>query len=128
MWLAVAFSAGLALGGSFGVLAGLRRSGSTGRLRLNAVLNATSTHGPGLANRMAVITMFYCGWTGLIGAVRGQDDTANAAVAGALAGATFKANSGPLKALATWKTIGKYGLVCSGIYTAADVAFREGYL
>lgn len=47
---------GMMLGGSYGVLAGLKKGGATPRLFANTMLNSCAAHGPALANRCAVIS------------------------------------------------------------------------
>ncbi|CEL92352.1 unnamed protein product [Vitrella brassicaformis CCMP3155] len=114
----LAYASGLAVGGGYGLVMGLRKGGATSRLFFNSVLNSTSTHGPALANQCAVIAGFYVGFNNLIGWVRGADDIGNAAIAGALAGGLFKITT-------SWKAAIRYSLVATGVFTGIDYVFKQ---
>eukprot|EP00922_Rhytidocystis_sp_ex-Travisia-forbesii_P038450 GHVS01057274.1.p1 GENE.GHVS01057274.1~~GHVS01057274.1.p1 ORF type:complete len:200 (-),score=26.32 GHVS01057274.1:190-717(-) len=116
----LAYGTGTIIGGSYGLIVGLRRGGATRKLFLNSVLNSTTTHGPGLANQAAVITMFYCGFNNLIQLVTDTDEVLNSTLAGALSGGVFKLGS-------SWLTAAKFSAASAGIFTALDFGFRHGY-
>eukprot|EP00747_Dinoflagellata_sp_TGD_P165052 gnl/TRDRNA2_/TRDRNA2_185840_c0_seq1.p1 gnl/TRDRNA2_/TRDRNA2_185840_c0~~gnl/TRDRNA2_/TRDRNA2_185840_c0_seq1.p1 ORF type:complete len:170 (+),score=27.01 gnl/TRDRNA2_/TRDRNA2_185840_c0_seq1:115-624(+) len=116
------YGLGLFSGGAYGFLLGIRQGGVTWKLYLNSVLNSCSRYGPALSNQSAIITMYYVTFNNLVGWVRGADDMGNAAVAGALGGALYKA------AGRSWQAIGKYSAISTGIFCSFDYAMRSGYI
>ena len=86
----------LTLGGTWGMVEGLRRSPASAppKLRLNSVLNSVTRRGPFLGNSAGVIAMVYNGVNSTIGYYRGRHDSANSIVAGALSGMLFKSTKG----------------------------------
>merc|ERR1719152_843714 len=98
------YGLGLASGGSYGFLMGLRQGGATKKLFVNSVLNSCSRYGPGMGNQAAIITMYYVSFNNLISWIRGADDIGNAASSGAIAGALYKV------AGRSWEAMGKYAV------------------
>eukprot|EP00303_Exanthemachrysis_gayraliae_P000206 CAMPEP_0206011454 /NCGR_PEP_ID=MMETSP1464-20131121/13241_1 /ASSEMBLY_ACC=CAM_ASM_001124 /TAXON_ID=119497 /ORGANISM="Exanthemachrysis gayraliae, Strain RCC1523" /LENGTH=264 /DNA_ID=CAMNT_0053385119 /DNA_START=20 /DNA_END=815 /DNA_ORIENTATION=+ len=91
-----AYLLGLVSGGSYGVYTGLRDStGQLRRLRINAVLNATSRHGPTLGNQLGVVAMMYSGLESLACSLRDEDDVLNAVGAGSVTGVLYRMSAGP---------------------------------
>jgi import inner membrane translocase subunit TIM23 len=91
-----AYLLGLVVGGSYGLYEGMRDSaGQIRRLRINAVLNATSRHGPMLGNQLGVIGMMYSGIDAAAEAIRGEDDLLNQLGAGTLTGVLYRMSAGP---------------------------------
>jgi len=86
----------LMLGGTWGMVEGLRRSPASAppKIRLNSVLNTMTRRGPFLGNSAGVIAMVYNGINSTIGHYRGRHDSANSIVAGALSGMLFKSSRG----------------------------------
>ncbi|CAJ1359246.1 unnamed protein product, partial [Effrenium voratum] len=116
------YGGGLLTGGFYGGLLGIRQGGATPKLFVNSVLNSCSRYGPALANQSAIITMYYVAFNGLITTVRGSDDPANAAGAGAFAGALYKVAS------RSWESVGKYSAASCAIFTGIDFLMRSGVL
>eukprot|EP00124_Ichthyophonus_hoferi_P004914 Ihof_evm4s610 gene=Ihof_evmTU4s610 len=89
----IAYLAGSAMGGAWGIAEGLRNPQVvTRRLKINSVLNSITRRGPFLGNFGAVLALMYTfADEGLIRARGGQDDVINTVAAGALTGALFKA-------------------------------------
>lgn len=88
---------GLAVGGLWGCLEGLRnrQNLSTTRLRINQLLNAVTSRGPFVANNAAVLALLYNGIHGaVINAGDGGHGVGTATVSAALAGAVFRASKG----------------------------------
>ena len=86
--------AGLVSGGGYGVFEGLKSSqGERQRIRINAVLNSTGKHGPGLGNSVAALGMMFSGLESIAYNVRGEDDLLNVIGAGALTGGIFKSQA-----------------------------------
>eukprot|EP00921_Rhytidocystis_pertsovi_P023640 GHVQ01037887.1.p1 GENE.GHVQ01037887.1~~GHVQ01037887.1.p1 ORF type:complete len:175 (+),score=26.02 GHVQ01037887.1:168-692(+) len=117
----LAYGTGTLFGGTYGLAKGLRKGGATPKLFMNSLLNSCTTYGPSLANKAAVITIFYTGFNNLIQLATGQDEILNSTAAGALAGAMFKTGT-------TWRAAGKYSLASAGLFTCVDAAFRYGYV
>lgn len=92
----VTYLSALTLGGTWGMIEGLRRSPADAppKLRLNSVLNSMTRRGPFLGNSAGVIAMVYNGINSTIGYYRGRHDSANSVVAGALSGMLFKSTRG----------------------------------
>lgn len=105
----------LALGGSYGVVEGLRRSGPSDsfKLRLNTVLNAVTRRGPFLGNSGAVVAIIYNGINSTIGALRGRHDVFNSVGSGVLAGVLFKSTRGPRSAAVSGGIAGSAALLWS---------------
>lgn len=92
----VTYLSALTLGGTWGMIEGLRRSPSNAppKLRLNSVLNSMTRRGPFLGNSAGIVAMVYNGINSTIGYYRGRHDSANSVVAGALSGMLFKSTRG----------------------------------
>lgn len=92
----VTYLSALTLGGTWGMIEGLRRSPADAppKLKLNSVLNSMTRRGPFLGNSAGVIAMVYNGINSTIGYYRGRHDSANSIVAGALSGMLFKSTRG----------------------------------
>lgn len=92
----VTYLSALTLGGTWGMVEGLRRSPATAppKLKLNSVLNSMTRRGPFLGNSAGVIAMVYNGINSTIGYYRGRHDSVNSIVAGALSGMLFKSTKG----------------------------------
>lgn len=86
----------LTIGGTWGMIEGLRRSPASApsKIRLNSVLNSMTRRGPFLGNSGGVIAMVYNGINSTIGYYRGRHDSTNSIVAGALSGMLFKSSRG----------------------------------
>ncbi|KAF2113282.1 Tim17/Tim22/Tim23/Pmp24 family-domain-containing protein [Lophiotrema nucula] len=92
----VSYLTALSIGGTWGMVEGLRKTSPTmsPRLRLNGVLNSVTRRGPFLGNSAGVVAMVYNGINSTIGSFRGKHDMTNSVVAGALSGAIFKSTRG----------------------------------
>ncbi len=92
----VTYLSALTLGGTWGMIEGLRRSPTSAppKIRLNSVLNSVTRRGPFLGNSAGIIAMVYNGINSTIGYYRGRHDSANSIVAGALSGMLFKSSRG----------------------------------
>ena len=92
----ITYLSALTLGGTWGMIEGLRKSPATAppKLRLNSVLNSMTRRGPFLGNSAGVIAMVYNGINSTIGYYRGRHDSVNSIVAGALSGMLFKSTKG----------------------------------
>lgn len=89
------YLAGLTLGGAYGMMEGLKKSGGVApRVRLNTTLNSITRRGPGVGNAVGVIAMMYNGTNSLIDYSRGTHDVFNSLAAGAISGAIFKCTAG----------------------------------
>eukprot|EP00435_Cladocopium_sp_Y103_P064783 s2413_g26.t1 len=117
--IGLTYGAGLLTGGFYGGLLGIRQGGATPKLFLNSVLNSCSRYGPALANQSAIITMYYVMFNGLISTLR-SDDTFNSALAGASAGALYKAASRSVE------SIGRYSVAGCAFFTGIDYLMRTG--
>lgn len=87
---------GLGIGGAYGLQEGLRNlpPNSSGRLKLNTVLNHITKRGPFLGNSAGVLALTYNLIDSSIDAIRGKHDDLNSLGAGALAGALFRSSAG----------------------------------
>lgn len=87
---------GLGLGGAYGFFEGLKNlpANSSGKLKLNTILNHITKRGPFLGNNAGVLALTYNLFDSTIDGLRGKHDAANSVVAGALAGALFKSTKG----------------------------------
>ncbi|KAL8894425.1 MAG: hypothetical protein Q9192_004332 [Flavoplaca navasiana] len=92
----VTYLSALTLGGSYGMIEGLKRTPASAppKIRLNSVLNSITRRGPFLGNSAGIIAMVYNGINSTIGYYRGKHDSANSVVAGALSGMLFKSTRG----------------------------------
>ncbi|KAL2052866.1 hypothetical protein ABVK25_006806 [Lepraria finkii] len=92
----VTYLSALTLGGTWGMIEGLRRSPASAppKLRLNSVLNSMTRRGPFMGNSAGIIAMVYNGINSTFGYYRGRHDTANSIAAGALSGMLFKSTKG----------------------------------
>ena len=92
----VTYLSALTMGGTWGMVEGLRKSPASAppKLRLNSVLNSMTRRGPFLGNSAGVIAMVYNGINSTIGYYRGRHDSVNSVVAGALSGMLFKSTKG----------------------------------
>ena len=92
----VTYLSALTMGGTWGMIEGLRKSPASAppKLRLNSVLNSMTRRGPFLGNSAGVIAMVYNGINSTIGYYRGRHDSANSIVAGAMSGMLFKSTKG----------------------------------
>lgn len=104
----ITYLSALTIGGAWGLAEGLNKSQGvqSGKLRLNAVLNAVTRRGPFLGNNAGVIAMVYNGINSTIGHYRGRHDAANSIAAGALSGAIFKSTRGPRQMLISAGLVG----------------------
>lgn len=110
---------GLVGGGSYGLYEGMRDSaGQIRRLRINAVLNATSRHGPMLGNQLGVIGMMFSGLETAASAARGEDDMLNPIGAATLTGVLYKMGSGPRAATVA-------GVIGGGLVAAVTLAGKQ---
>ena len=92
----VTYLSALTIGGTWGLIEGLRRSpaNAPAKLKLNSVLNSVTRRGPFLGNSAGVIAMVYNGVNSTIGYYRGRHDSANSVIAGAISGILFKSSRG----------------------------------
>ncbi|KAL8732093.1 MAG: hypothetical protein Q9166_003047 [cf. Caloplaca sp. 2 TL-2023] len=92
----VTYLSALTLGGSYGMIEGLRRTPASAppKIRLNSVLNSITRRGPFLGNSAGIIAMVYNVINSTIGYYRGKHDSANSVLAGALSGMLFKSTRG----------------------------------
>jgi len=89
------YMAGLTVGGTWGLLEGLRNpDGRTMKLRLNSVLNGMTRRGPFLANSLGVVALMYCSVNTAIEKARGTEDMYNSIAAAVTTGAVFKSTGG----------------------------------
>ena len=119
----ITYLSALTLGGTWGMIEGLRKSPATAppKLRLNSVLNSMTRRGPFLANSAGVIAMVYNGINSTIGYYRGRHDSVNSIVAGALSGMLFKSTKGVRPMMISG------GLVASaaGVWAVSFIAVRS---
>lgn len=115
-----AYLTGAVIGGVVGLRTAMQESaGKTGRLRINAILNATGKRGALLANSMGILALvFSLSETSLHNFTK-DDGATNYAAAGALAGAIFKSTRG-LPVAAMWAAGG------AAVAVGAVYASREG--
>lgn len=94
-----AYIVGQTIGGSWGLVEGLRHpEGTSSRLRINCILNACTKRGPYVANSFAALAFLYNSIDGGAGMLRGgDDDSINSIVAGGLTGLLFKSTAGVKK-------------------------------
>lgn len=88
---------GLGVGGSWGLLDGLRNPLGRGsrRLRMNCILNACTARGPFIANSLGMVALLYnLLHGGIIQAREGKADVASAVGSAGLAGLIFKSTAG----------------------------------
>lgn len=87
---------GLGIGGAYGLQEGLNNlpANSTGKLKLNTVLNHITKRGPFLGNSAGVLALTYNLVDSSIDYFRGKHDDFNSLAAGALTGAIFKSSAG----------------------------------
>ncbi|KAI4162174.1 MAG: hypothetical protein LQ342_004194 [Letrouitia transgressa] len=118
----VTYLTALTLGGTYGMVEGLRRSPASAppKLRLNSVLNSVTRRGPFLGNSAGIIAMVYNGVNSIIGHFRGKHDSANSIVAGALSGMLFKSTRGVRPMMISG------GLVAgaAGVWAVSDALLR----
>jgi mitochondrial import inner membrane translocase subunit TIM23 len=114
------YLAGAAAGGAVGLASAVRVSaGKTGKLRLNAVLNATGKRGALAANSMGVLALTFSLSETALHNITKEDSVANYAAAGAAAGALFKSTRG-LRTAGIWAAGG------AAVAVGAIYASREG--
>jgi import inner membrane translocase subunit TIM23 len=88
---------GLGLGGSWGLLDGLKNPLGRGsrRLRVNCILNACTARGPFVANNLGMLALLYnLVHGGVIHVREGKADMMSAVGSAGLAGAVFKSTAG----------------------------------
>ncbi|GEQ72137.1 hypothetical protein JCM33374_g5823 [Metschnikowia sp. JCM 33374] len=87
---------GLGVGGAYGMQEGLSNlpANSTGKLKLNTVLNHITKRGPFLGNSCGVLALIYNIFDSTIDHFRGKHDDFNSLAAGALTGALFRSSAG----------------------------------
>ena len=92
----VCYLSALTMGGTWGMIEGLRRSPANAppKLKLNSILNSATRRGPFLGNSAGVIAMVYNGVNSTIGYYRGRHDSVNSIAAGAISGMMFKSTRG----------------------------------
>ena len=116
-----AYGSGLAIGGTWGFLEGLRRGGENRRLFFNSIANGCATRGPFIANQMGIMTIFYVASYNLAGWVTSEDDPFRAAGAGAVSGALFKSFAG-------WQLAGKYSAAGAVVFSGIDYVVKNRLL
>lgn len=122
-----AYLVGLVAGGSFGLYEGMQQSaGQIRRLRINAVLNATSRHGPMLGNKLGVIAMMYSMLEASACAFRDEDDVFNAVGAATATGVLYMSGSGPRAA--TIAGVAGGGLAAAVTLGAKQLGEHAGFL
>lgn len=107
---------GLATGGLWGLVDGLRNPQGSGsrRLRINCILNACTARGPFLGNSLGIVALMYNGIHGAVIKARGDREDFMSAVAAATAsGAIFKSTAGIKKCL-----------MGGGVFGSAMLAFQ----
>ncbi len=97
------YISGLAAGGAWGLVDGLRNEAGarSARLRLNCIVNSCTARGPFAANNVAILALLYNLIHG--GAIRargGKYDWASATASAGLAGAIYKSTSGSIRTIA----------------------------
>lgn len=88
---------GLATGGLWGLVDGVRNPQGSGsrRLRINCILNACTARGPFLGNSLGIVALLYNGLHGaLIKARNDRDDIWGSVAAAVASGAIFKSTAG----------------------------------
>jgi import inner membrane translocase subunit TIM23 len=105
------YLSGLALGGAWGFLEGLRNSpGNSFKLRLNSVLNSCTRRGPFLANSLGILSIMYVGGERSLATLRDKYDALNSIGAATIAGMLFKSTAG-LRAIGFSGLIGGGGMM-----------------
>lgn len=87
----------LSLGGAYGFFEGIKNipQGTTsGKLRLNTILNHVTKRGPFLGNNAGVLAITYNCVNGVISLFRGKHDNYSTLAAGFITGAIFKSSKG----------------------------------
>lgn len=108
------YMGGLALGGSWGLLDGLRNPAGRGsrRLRWNCILNGCTARGPFVANHLAIVALLYnLMHGGLIRWRNGKEDISGAVGSAMAAGLLFKSTKG-------WRTAGLTSLAFGALMGA----------
>lgn len=87
---------GLGVGGAYGMREGLANlpANSSGKLKLNTVLNHITKRGPFLGNSCGVLALIYNITDSTIDNIRGKHDDLNSLAAGAFTGALFRSSAG----------------------------------
>lgn len=88
---------GLALGGTWGLIDGLKNpvGKASRRLRINCILNACTSRGPFLANNLAMLALLYnLVHGGIVQAREGKADLASSVGSAGLAGLVYKSTAG----------------------------------
>ncbi|PJF19412.1 Tim17 domain-containing protein [Paramicrosporidium saccamoebae] len=90
------YLSGLAVGGSWGLLDGLRNpAGRTTRLRLNCILNSMTARGPFVANNLGILALLYnLVHGGVVKAREGRYDLASEVGSAVTAGVIYKSTKG----------------------------------
>lgn len=115
-----AYLTGAITGGLVGLRSALQESaGKAGRLRVNAILNATGKRGALLANSMGVLALMFSLTETSLHNFTKEDDVVNYAAAGAVAGAVFRSTRG--LPIATMWAAGGAAVAVGAVY-----ASREG--
>ena len=115
-----AYLGGIALGGTYGAIEGLRNSPSNKfKIRLNSFLNAAGKRGSRAGNAFAVIAMFFSASESLFENFeiekytgRGTSDVAYPVLAGAFTGFLYKATSRRPRIMALYTIMGGGTLAC----------------
>jgi len=115
-----AYLGGIALGGAYGAIEGLRNTPSTKfKIRLNSFLNAAGKRGSRAGNAFAVIAMFFSASEALFENFeiekytgRGTSDVAYPVLAGAFTGFLYKATSRRPRIMALYTIIGGGSIAC----------------
>ena len=107
---------GLATGGLWGLVDGLRNPQGNGsrRLRINCILNACTARGPFLGNSLGIVALLYNSLHGaVIKARNDRDDMVGSVAAATASGAIFKSTAGIRKCL-----------MGGGVFGTAMLAFQ----
>lgn len=107
---------GLATGGLWGLVDGLRNPQGSGsrRLRINCILNACTARGPFMGNSLGIVALLYNGLHGaVIKARNDREDMWGAVAAATASGAIFKSTAGIKKVL-----------MGGGVFGSAMLAFQ----
>ena len=115
-----AYLGGIALGGAYGAVEGLRNTPSNKfKIRLNSFLNAAGKRGSRAGNAFAVIAMFFSASESLFENFeiekytgRGTSDVAYPVLAGAFTGFLYKATSRRPRIMALYTVIGGGSIAC----------------
>lgn len=111
----ITYLSGLAVGGTWGLLDGLRNpAGTTRRLRINCILNACTARGPFVANNIAMLALLYNLIHGGVIKLRdGRYDLVSSVASAAAAGVLYKSTRG-LRAMG----------VAGGIFGSGMLAYQ----